>query len=360
MALPIVLLALVVLSVIAVTSIQTAGRAREAGGGSLQSTKAFYAAEAGLHEVIASWDSARYDTMTALAGAGDSLDLGKRLIQENGQVYRAMIYHLGDSTSKQYRITSEEMMSGMGRRVAVTVSAKSVSKYVLFSTGDLKVSNGSVTGSIGANGNIGLNGPIYGDARAGGAVDNPNYVSGVVQQGAPRRSVAAMGCPTGGYGPAPIGASGIVFDPVTGNLDLSDQTTKTFSTGAYYFHDFDSGNQGALEIPAGETVRIYVGGSLRVANDGFLNQNTSAAALTIIGCGTDATDWILGGSGNQSLTVIAPNHYLRLLGSSGVLTGSFIAGAIDKTTSGTVTYSGDTGSPNVISPVPGTWADLSE
>ncbi len=105
MALPIVLLALVVLSVIAVTSMQTAGREREAGGGSLQSTKAFYATEAGAHQVIAEWDSARYDTLTP--SPGDSADLGWRVLPDNGAAYRAVFHRVDDGGDKLFNLTVE-------------------------------------------------------------------------------------------------------------------------------------------------------------------------------------------------------------------------------------------------------------
>jgi len=105
MALPIVLLALVVLSVIAVTSIQTAGREREAGGGSLQSTTAFYAAEAGAHQVIAEWDSARYDTLTP--NPGDSAALGWRLLPDNGAAFRAVIHRVDDGGDKLFNLIVE-------------------------------------------------------------------------------------------------------------------------------------------------------------------------------------------------------------------------------------------------------------
>ncbi len=165
-ALPMVLLALVVLSVVAVTSIQIAGQQKQAGGGSLQTTKSFYTAEAGLHEVIASWDSARYDTMTALAGPGDSLSLGKQPIPENGQVYHAVIHHLGDSASKQYRITSQAWdpaASQWGRRVGVTVAAEEQFEFVLFSLTGLEHTQSAIIGDVAANGSIGMGAPVTGN-----------------------------------------------------------------------------------------------------------------------------------------------------------------------------------------------------
>jgi hypothetical protein len=100
-----VLLSLVVLSLIAVAAIQTAGHEREAGGGSLQSTKAFYAAEAGAHAVIAEWDSARYDTLAP--NPGDSADLGWRILPANGAAYRPVFHRVDDGGDKLYGLTIE-------------------------------------------------------------------------------------------------------------------------------------------------------------------------------------------------------------------------------------------------------------
>ena len=104
-ALPMVLLALVVLSVIVVTSIQTAGHQRQAGTGALESTKAFYAAEAGAHAIIAEWDSARYDTLTP--SPGDSADLGWRILPANGAAYRPVFHRVGDGGDKLFSLSVE-------------------------------------------------------------------------------------------------------------------------------------------------------------------------------------------------------------------------------------------------------------
>jgi hypothetical protein len=100
-----VLLALVVLSMVAVASIQTAGHERQAGAGSLQSTKAFYAAEAGAHAVITEWDSARYDTLAP--NPGDSADLGWRTLPDNGVAYRPVFHRVDDGGDQLYILTVE-------------------------------------------------------------------------------------------------------------------------------------------------------------------------------------------------------------------------------------------------------------
>ena len=373
-----VLLALVVLSVVAVTSIQIAGQQKQAGGGSLQTTKAFYVAEAGLHEVIASWDSVRYDTMTALAGTGDSLDLGNRLIQENGQVYRAMIYHLGDSTTKQYRITSEEMSSGMGRRVAVTVAAEEQFEFVLFSLTGLEHTQSDIIGDVAANGNIGMGAAVTGNVYAGGTVSNHSLVSGIVKEGVPPRNFASVACPTstprfetdhddhsyGLYGPLPIGQS-VTLDPMSGDLTITGSTPTTFMEGTYFFHNVYVDGSGGLAVSAGAAVKIYVSGSLYIGGSGYVNRDGPAANFKLVGCGGVNAEWILTTSRESWLQVLAPDNALAF-NNSGDNHGIFVAGKILKGGSGVVTYEAPDGGVQTpgggagsFRPISGTWVDIS-
>jgi len=371
-----VLLALVVLSVVAVTSIQIAGQQKQAGGGSLQTTKAFYAAEAGLHEVIASWDSVRYDSMTALAGTGDSLDLGKRLIQENGQVYRAVIHHLGDSTTKQYRITSEEMISGMGRRVAVTVAAEEQFEFVLFSLTGLEHTQSNIIGDVAANGNIGMGASVTGNAYAGGTVSDHSRVSGIVKEGVPARNFASVACPTsapaGGadgpsydqYGPMPIGQN-VTLDPMLGDLTITGSTPTTFMEGTYSFHNVFVDGSGGLAVSPGAAVKIYVSGNLTIGGSGYVNRNGPAANFKLVGCGGVNAEWILTTSRENWLQVMAPDNAL-IFNNSGDNHGIFVAGKILKGGSGIVTYEAPDGGVQTpgggagsFRPIPGTWVDLS-
>ena len=70
--LPAVLFALTVLMVVGLTAIETSGTERTASNALKQSMEAFYAAEAGATQVLANWDAASYDTISA----GTALDLG--------------------------------------------------------------------------------------------------------------------------------------------------------------------------------------------------------------------------------------------------------------------------------------------
>jgi hypothetical protein len=379
-ALPMVLLAVAVLGVLTIISLQVSMLERTAGGGSLSATKSFYTAEAGLHSVIASWDSARYDTMTALAGAGDSLSLGKHVVPENGQVYHPMIHHLGDSTSKHYRVTSQAWdpaASEWGRRVGVTVAAIETFEFVLFSVTGLEHTQSDIIGDIGANGSIGLGASVTGNVYAGGTVTDHSQVSGIVKEGVAARNFASEACPAalspsfgqagpsyGQYGPMPIG-DGVTLDPYTGDLTIVSSTPTTFADGTYYFNNVWVEGSGGLAVTPGATVKIYVSGSLTISGSGYVNQNGPAESFKLYSCGGANTDWVLTTSRESWLQVRAPDVALTF-NNSGDNHGIFVAGKILKDGSGIVTYEAPNGDPQFsqaggsgsFRPIPGTWVDL--
>ncbi len=90
------LFVVVLLSIIAIASLQTTGDERRAGRAVRESTPAFYAADAGLNAVVAAWDLAKYDTL--LTVPGDSLDLGWQSV-EDGSNYRAVLRRVDAGSS---------------------------------------------------------------------------------------------------------------------------------------------------------------------------------------------------------------------------------------------------------------------
>ncbi len=88
-ALAAVLFVMALLGVLAITSLATTDDERRASLGMRESAKAFYAAEAGVNLVLASWDSLQYDTL--MSNPGDSVDLGWQTVPENGTSYRALM-----------------------------------------------------------------------------------------------------------------------------------------------------------------------------------------------------------------------------------------------------------------------------
>ncbi len=88
-ALAAVLFVLALLGVLSITSLVTTDDERRASVAMRESAKAFYAAEAGVSVVLASWDSLQYDTL--MSNPGDSVDLGWQTVPENGTSYRALM-----------------------------------------------------------------------------------------------------------------------------------------------------------------------------------------------------------------------------------------------------------------------------
>jgi type II secretory pathway pseudopilin PulG len=83
---PAVVLAMVVLSLLAVVALRTAVDEQRASRAMRESSIALYAAEAGMNEVWATWPDSAVKTLSP----GDSLDLGSRTL-DNGASYRAVI-----------------------------------------------------------------------------------------------------------------------------------------------------------------------------------------------------------------------------------------------------------------------------
>ena len=100
-ALPIVLLALVVMTTLSVAALTTASDEQKSARSVREAGRAFYVAEAGLWESWANWPA---DTVVAAISQGDSLDLGWKSL-DNGAEYRGKIYRWGPSTF-QLRVES--------------------------------------------------------------------------------------------------------------------------------------------------------------------------------------------------------------------------------------------------------------
>jgi hypothetical protein len=102
-ALPVVIFVLVLLSVIATTALVTSGDEGKASQAMYESSRAFYAAEAGLNAVLASWPDSAVDELEP----GGILDLGWQSLPDGAQ-YRAEIRRTDfDRIEESYSITVE-------------------------------------------------------------------------------------------------------------------------------------------------------------------------------------------------------------------------------------------------------------
>ncbi len=87
-ALTAVLVLLVVLGALTGFLLKGSGNAQGAGRALRESARSFYAAEAGVNDILTDWESQSYDTLTP--NPGDSADLGTTTL-ENGTQYRVVI-----------------------------------------------------------------------------------------------------------------------------------------------------------------------------------------------------------------------------------------------------------------------------
>lgn len=109
-----VIFVVALLGVLAVTTVIMTGDERQAAHGIREGTRAFYAAEAGMNEVIATFDSLEYDTL--MTAPGDSLDLGWVTLSENGTSYRAVIHRVDNGGPAIYSLHVEARTAGGGQR----------------------------------------------------------------------------------------------------------------------------------------------------------------------------------------------------------------------------------------------------
>ncbi len=341
---PVVIFALMILGTVGIAALLTANDEQRSSRAVRESGVAFYTAEAGYNKVLANWP----DSLADLLVPGDSLDLGWETL-DNGASFRAMIYRFDNGAAQEiYGMVVEGRGAGpLGgqRTVALAGTAASIPvlSSAIFGKDSVYVKGpGPVKGDVGSNGDItndSLAGPglVQGNASAGGLVYNQGAVTGTVTEGVAPVTFPTVDCPSIPYGPPPTGSGGIDFNAGTGDLTLSGSDDKTFTSGVYFFHDFVKGGDGQMNVAAGDTVDIFIDGTLSINGDGFNNMANEAENIQIWGCGSDTSDWEIHGDNNTWATVYAPNHHLLLKG-DGDRYGSYVAQSVHKQGAGTVAY----------------------
>ncbi len=106
----VVLLALVVMTTLAIAGLVTAGDEHRASSAMRESSAAFYVAEAGLNEVFANWSShqAAIDSLAS----GDSLDLGWQTMS-TGDSYRAVVHRWDMGERPLYELVVQGRSEGL-------------------------------------------------------------------------------------------------------------------------------------------------------------------------------------------------------------------------------------------------------
>ena len=366
-AMPAIMVLVAVLGIMAVAALRTTSDDRQASHGVRDRTRAFYAAEAGIQAITASWDSMRWDTL--MTQPGDSAVIPWQTIPQNGASYRGTLHLVSGSIgTKVFNLVVDGRSGGpRGGHQALSVQ---FAKNVLFDYGVYGRDSvhfrggGTINGSLGAGGDIELSGSIstvIGDATAGGTVIDPfSNITGTVTTGATMTPVPDVACPTGPYGAAPTGfAPHINFNSVTGDLVLTGATDKTFVGGIYFYRNFVKTSVGDMFIPPGHYVEIYVSEELSLGGQGFVNASNDPSHLIIYGCGTDTTSWEIQGGGVSHFSLYAPNHFLNLSG-NGDKHGVIISSGLDISGGGNIYFDPSGSLIAGYRPLPGSWVELTD
>ena len=198
-AVPTALLGLVSLSLLVVVSL-SGGIDQQRGANAIRSSiRPFWAAEAGLHEVLEGWATAGYDT--TLVNSGDSVVTDWETLS-NGCRWRSHIRRVDDGTGSQLfsvTVTGEDAngLAGSRRQLRTLLTATSTTLPLgIVTNGDSEVSgNPTLTGCAGVfvNGNLDVSGTLTtdgvveaeGNVSVGGSIEDSNGDSVTPTSGAP-------------------------------------------------------------------------------------------------------------------------------------------------------------------------------
>ncbi len=170
---------LVMLTVLGVAAINTGTDQMMAGRATRESAKTFYAAEAGLNAILASWPATRYDTM--VAEPGDSITIGPVTL-ENRASYVAVVQRVDDGAAASQifavRVTGRSPGGIFGQRrlrSMIRVRLSGMPTGLVFEK-DLLISGNPLLSScagVHSNGSLEISGTltVAGEVSAVGSVD---------------------------------------------------------------------------------------------------------------------------------------------------------------------------------------------
>jgi type II secretory pathway pseudopilin PulG len=345
--LPTVILAITVMSLIAVAALTTASDERRASRATRESTLAMYAAEAGLRQTYGAWPAAVRNLTP-----GDSLDLGWQTLP-NKAAYRAVIHRVDKGGLQEYSVVVQGRRTDPTAGIITIVGAAGgvpIFKYAvrtdsalylnqggLFDSFDSDV--GSYAASVDTLANLWSNSDVYvarttvkGSASAAGAISygTSGVITGVTASGvAPISTLDVLPCPAGGFTPAakvPTGP-GISYSSVSGVLTISGGVTLNLTDTSYFFSSVVLNNNSRLVFPGNPRASVVLRDSINASSGTIVNSSQNAGNLAFSSCGTSSTPayWALSSNGTASYySVYAPNHIVYELG-AGDFYGAVVA-----------------------------------
>ncbi|HEV8357327.1 MAG TPA: hypothetical protein VGQ17_11230 [Gemmatimonadales bacterium] len=389
--LPMIIFALAVMGVLLLAIMRTTDDDRMGSRYALEGTRSFYAADAGLNQMVAEWADSDYTS--DIPTTGNISDRGWRNLPGKAGKYRGVLRRLSTALI-ELTVDGRSGAAGGGlRTVQVLLEGKSTSvfKYAAFGVTSMTMSAGPTTdsfnsdsgsyaatkcttncnGDLATNGSVTLSGGLakdsvfYGTTKSG--CTSARVTSGDCTPIPQPLSAPTIPCPAS---PSPFSpttdltpTSGTGYTPATGVLDVNGSVTlNTALTKVFKFKDLTLKAGDALIIPAATVghVDIYLTGKLTQLGGSINNLTQKPTNLTIWGCGSDATTWEFKAAGTTSyFAVYAPNHPITI-SAGGALYGAFV-GATISLSGGTQIHYDDalgTGSGTVIAFIPGSWTEI--
>ena len=131
-AMPVVLFAMVIMSVLAVAAIDSSVDQQRSSAAVRRSGESFYAAESGLYAVVAEWNdtASTLDSTAKALSSGGTLDLGWDTLP-SGASYHAQVIRLNDGGDDMF------LLSVRGRDAGAAAGGRDVSMLVTSAAGKL-------------------------------------------------------------------------------------------------------------------------------------------------------------------------------------------------------------------------------
>ena len=381
--LPTVILAITVMSLIAVVSLSTASDERRASRATRESTLAMYAAEAGLRQTYGAWPTASVNSLKP----GDSLDLAWQTLP-NKAAYRSVIHRVDKGGLQEYNVVVQGRRTDPTAGIITIVGAAGgvpIFKYAVRTEGILYLNNGGLfdafdsdigpysvatadtIANLWAQGDMTVIGTtVKGSASATGSITLGT--GGVVTGGTASAATALtpldiIPCPAGGFTPtAKVPTqSGVTYSSTSGVLKISSGTL-TLTDTSYFFSSIVMTGNSKLVFPGTSHANVVLRDSLNVGNSTIVNSSMNATELSFASCGTSATPayWALSSGGTASyFSVYAPNHVVYELG-GGDFYGAVIASIYYAQGGGKYHYDAALArqASNKTAVQPGSWAQL--
>ena len=343
---PTVILAITVMSLIAVAALTTASDERRASRATRESTLAMYAAEAGLRQTYGGWP-AQAKNLTP----GDSLDLGWQTLP-NKAAYRAVIHRVDKGGLQEYNVVVQGRRTDPTAGIVTIVGSAGgvpIFRYAVRTDSALYLNNGGVFDSfdsdlgsyastVDTTANLWSNSDVYvarttvrGSANAVGAIGygTGGLITGTTTSAsAPLPALDVLPCP-GSFTPTakvPPGP-GVSYNSISGVLTVSGPGTLTLPDSAYFFSSIVLTGNAKLAFPGSPRASVFLRDSLNASSGTIVNMSQNAANLSFLSCGTSATPayWATSSNGTSSYyTVYAPNHVVYELG-AGDFYGAVVA-----------------------------------